>query len=76
MGVLNVKYLSGDFRVTHQAPANRWSLFSRMVSFVAKILFYERFYFCDGRTDTMCKNNDHIFGPGLVGQIFVGRYVG
>ena len=30
---------SGDFKVTHQAPAKRWSLFSHMVSFVASILF-------------------------------------
>ena len=36
---------SGDFRVTHQAPANRWSLFSSMVSFVA------HFHFCGGRKD-------------------------
>ena len=24
--------------------------------------------FCDGRTDTMCENNDHLFGRGLLGQ--------
>ena len=52
---------SGDFRVTHQAPANRWSLFSSIVSFIARFLFF-------GRTDTMCENNDHLFGRGLVGQ--------
>ena len=23
----------------------------------------------DGRTDTMCENNDHHFGRGLVGQL-------
>ena len=55
-------YKSGDFRVTHQALANRWSLFSDMASVIA------RFYFCDRRTDTMCENNDHLFGSGLVGQ--------
>ena len=33
------KKKSGDFRVTHQAAANRWSLVSHMVSFVALILF-------------------------------------
>ena len=55
---------SGDFRVTHQATANnRWSLFSCMVSFVARFHFVT-----DGRTDTMCENNDHLFGRGLVGQ--------
>ena len=35
------KYKSGDFRVTHQAAANWWSLFSCMVSVVARILFSE-----------------------------------
>ena len=33
-----------------------------MVSFVA------RFCFCDGLTDTMRENNEHLFSPGLVGQ--------
>ena len=27
-----------------------------------------RIYFCDGRTDTLRENNDHLFGLGLVGQ--------
>ena len=25
--------------------------------------------FWDGRTDTLCENNDHVFGRGLVGQL-------
>ena len=60
------KECSGDFKVTHQVPANRWSLFQARGS-----LFSGRcsaFYFCDGRTDTMCENKDHLFGRGLVGQ--------
>ena len=75
---------SGDFRVTHQAPVNRWSLFSRMVSFVAHILFSGPWHYrCSaflffwrtyGRTDTMCENNDHLFCPGLVGQQRINRY--
>ena len=49
---------SGDFRVTHQAP------FKVVVCFV----------FCDVHTylstDTMCENNDHLFGhQGLVDQL-------
>ena len=28
----------------------------------------DRFCFCDGRTDTLCENNDHLFGRGLVDQ--------
>ena len=44
-----------------------------MVSFVARILFTRQCsafssYFCDGRTDTTCENNDHLFGLGLVGR--------
>ena len=31
---------SGVFKKTHQAPANRWSLFSRMVSVVARISLF------------------------------------
>ena len=58
---------SGDFRVTHQATANRWSLSAHMVSIVA------RFCFCDGRTDgrtdTLSENNDHLSGRGLGGSI-------
>ena len=38
------KEKSREFKMTHQVTANRWSLFSRMVSFAA------RFHFCDGRT--------------------------
>ena len=30
---------SGEFKKTHQATANRWSLYSQMVSVVARILF-------------------------------------
>ena len=56
------KNKSGDLRVTHLAPANWWSLFSYMVSVVAHICF------CDGRTDILRENNDHLFGRGLVGQ--------
>ena len=41
----NKRDKSGDLRVTHQAPANRWSSLSCMVSVVARICF------CDGRTD-------------------------
>ena len=47
-------------------------LFSRMVSVVASILFAGldvSVVFCVGRTDTMCENNDHLFGRGLVGQL-------
>ena len=56
--------------MTHQEPAKRWSLISRMVLIVARILFLRR---TDGwtgvRTDTMCKNNDQLFGrAGLVGE--------
>ena len=25
--------------------------------------------FWDGRTDTLCENNDHLIGHGLVGQL-------
>ena len=53
--------------MTHQATANRWSLFSCMVSVVAPIWFSGR-CFCDGRTDTLRDNNDHLFGHGLMGQ--------
>ena len=58
--------------MTHQAPANNWlSLFSRMVSVV------ERFCLCDGQTDTMCENNDHLFaGRGLVGKYYIMTLVG
>ena len=27
------------------------------------------FCFCDGRTDTLCENNDHLFDRGLGGSI-------
>ena len=51
--------------MTHQAPANRFSLFSRMVSVATRI-------FCDGGKDGtyghLYENNDHLFGRGLVGQ--------
>ena len=54
-------YKSADLRVTHQAPANKWSLFSCMVAVVVRICF------CDERTDTLREYNDHLFGRGLVG---------
>ena len=61
--------------MTHHAPANRWSLFSFMVSVVEHILFSGpqikrcmSFCFSDGRTDTMRENNDHQFGRGQVVQ--------
>ena len=38
-------YKSSEFKLTHQASANKRSLFSRIVSVV------ERYYFSDGRTD-------------------------
>ena len=41
-----------EFKTTHQAPANGLSLFSRILA---------RYCFCDGRTDTTCENNDHLF---------------
>ena len=59
--------------MTHQATTNKWSFFSRMVE---RILFSVRqfrvsacFCFLYGRTDTMCENNDHLFGRGPVGQL-------
>ena len=54
---------SSDFKMTHQAPSNRFLLFSRLLSVVAHI-----FCCCDERTDTMCEKNYHLFGRGLVGQ--------
>ena len=35
---------SGDFRVTHQATGNRWSLSTHMVSFVARFVFWAPMY--------------------------------
>ena len=57
--------------MTHQAPANWWSLFSGMVSVVARNLFSEHqvsvaahFDFrTDGRTDTLRENNDQPIRP-------------
>ena len=64
------KKKSSEFNLTHQAPANRFSLSSRMVSveacifgFVTHVRTDRR---TDGCTDTMYKNNDHLFGQ--VGQ--------
>ena len=62
---LKKTYKSSHFRVTHQAKANRWSLSTHMVSVVV------RFCFCDGRTDTLCENNDHLFGRGLGGSKYL-----
>ena len=66
--------------MTLQAPTNRWSLFSRMVSVVLfsgpRRLRCSVYIFCDGRTDTMCENNDHLFGHGLVGQKVVRKKQG
>ena len=74
---IEITYKSSEFKMTHPSPANRWSLFSRMVFVVLfpglDVGVVMRFYFCDnlrtdGRTDTLCDNNDHLFGRGLVGQ--------
>ena len=59
--------------MTHQATANRRSVFSRRVSVVARIVFSNvivatRYCFSDRRTDTVCDNNDLLFGRGLVGK--------
>ena len=51
--------------MTHQAPANRFSLFSRMVYPFHVVYFV---FVTDGLTHTMCKYNDHLFGLGLVDQ--------
>ena len=65
---------SEEIWVTHQAPANRWSLFSCMMSIVARFFSFSgprrcsAFCFCNGRTDTLPDNNDHLFGRGQVGQ--------
>ena len=52
--------------MTHQAPANKWSLFLCMMSVVLfsglDVSVVERFCLCDGRTDTMRENNDHLVG--------------
>ena len=34
------------------------------------VIVVERFYYfwTDGSTDTMCENNDHLIGRGLMGQ--------
>ena len=39
-------------------------------AYSVRILFFGQHCFCfkDVRTDTMCENNDHLFGRGLVGQ--------
>ena len=63
--------------MTHQATVNRFSLslFSRMAPVVASICLdvsvVARFLVLvtDVRTDTMCEDNDHLIGRGLVGQI-------
>ena len=65
---------SGEFKMTHQATANRLSLFSSMESVIlftgpCRQRCRAFIYFCDSRTDTMCENNDHPFGRGLVGQL-------
>ena len=65
------KYKSSEFKVTHKAPANRWSLLSCLVSAV----FFQT-CLCDVRTcgrtyvrtDALRENYDHLFGRGLVGQ--------
>ena len=45
-----------------------------MVSIVLfSISAVARFCFCDGRTDTLRENNDHLFGRGLVGQQDLSR---
>ena len=36
---LNIKMTTGEFKMTYQAPANWWSLFSCMVPVVARNLF-------------------------------------
>ena len=53
---------SGEFKMTHQATANRWSLSAHMVSGVAARFCY--FGRMNVRTDTMCENDDHLFGRG------------
>ena len=35
------------------------------------VAFLWRMY---GRTDTMCENNDHVIGPGLVGKIYTMKW--
>ena len=63
----------GDFRVTHQVPVNRWSLFSHVLC-SACFVFLAGFSFCDVRTDTLCENNDHLFGrPWPGGSITSGK---
>ena len=54
-GSLNLRnYKSGEFKMTHQATANTWSLSAHMVSgVIACFCFF-------GWTGTMCENNDHI----------------
>ena len=62
-------YKNRYIKMTHQAPANWWSIISRMVSVVwfsrASALAFLR---TDGRTDTTYESSDHLFGRGLVGQ--------
>ena len=62
-------------RVTSEWPTKpqpQWSLSTHMVSVVdcfgANVSVVARFCFCDGRTDTLCENNDHLFGRGLGGS--------
>ena len=47
---------SSEFKMTHQATT----------SYV--IIFWRVSCLSDGQTDTMCENNDHLFGRDLVGQ--------
>ena len=58
-----LKNRSGELKMTHQAPINRWSLSWHMVSVVECVLFFVR----EVRT-CMLENNDHLFGHGQVGQ--------
>ena len=69
MGRQKNRNTSCEFKMTHQATANRLALFLHMVSVVARIMlsgFLGQTYV---RTDTfMCEINDYPFGRGLVGQ--------
>ena len=64
---------SGEFKMTHQAPAKWWSLFSCMMSVVTCNMFsghqrkrWSSFLFfgrTDVRTDTMLEKNDQLIRP-------------
>ena len=71
MCFVTYKIESGAFKMTHQATATGHYL--HMVFVVAIILIPSinvsvAAPFCDGRTDTMSENNDHLFGCSLMGQ--------